>query len=423
MALDAATLVRAGGGIAFMAAGGVAFALARGAPPRGGHAPLGVALVAYGAAYAIYNFTAPLASTEAALLVQAPFVLLAAIGFLVFLVRGPWRVTANERLLRGLLTAAAVLLVVQVATRWGFGAAGRSAASDLAFAINNSAGFAMHMGAAVVAIMAAERALSSGDARRTRALGALAFGVEAHSAYFVGVNFVGPPGPFVSALPPILAVAYVGIPILACLSVTVAWLMATRAPNGHIGWLVSWGVLGMLLAGQLDPQGVTRETPLPTTLLPGIVRTIAALLVVFALTSGALDNGTRPAPAVRRSTMAAGALAVLFIVAQVAQNFLSAQYGLLMGGIVAGTFLFAASPIQRALEARGSPPRVELDETPRNASRREAAYLDACRFAMRDRRLTRAEEARLHRLADELGLTPSRAHELLVQAEAEAGVA
>lgn len=44
---------------------------------------------------------------------------------------------------------------------------------------------------------------------------------------------------------------------------------------------------------------------------------------------------------------------------------------------------------------------------------------DALRIALRDRKITRDEEVRLHRLADELGIAPSRAHQILVDVERE----
>jgi hypothetical protein len=119
--------------------------------------------------------------------------------------------------------------------------------------------------------------------------------------------------------------------------------------------------------------------------------------------------------------LATGALASLFIVAQVAQNFLAAQYGLLMGGVVAGTVVFAASPIQRAMEAKTS--RRSSEPTAIAAApvaRREQTYRKALRLAMRDRKLTAEEESHLFELAEDLGIGAGRAFQLKREIEEEA---
>ncbi|MGQ0535209.1 MAG: hypothetical protein ACT4PT_03965 [Methanobacteriota archaeon] len=153
----------------------------------------------------------------------------------------------------------------------------------------------------------------------------------------------------------------------------------------------------------------------------GIVRTIGAVLLVLAIVRHDLLGVPLPRIAVRRGPLAAGALAVLFVVAQVAQNFLSAKYGLLMGGIVAGAFLFAAHPIQQAIERRHGPPGPAHGQRPTaHAAEQEDIYRGALRLALRDKRLTRGEEADLHRLAEALGIRPGRAHEMLDEVEREA---
>lgn len=79
------------------------------------------------------------------------------------------------------------------------------------------------------------------------------------------------------------------------------------------------------------PADVVTTDP---TGIRGVVRTAAwAALVYGILRHDLLEIGIRPRT-VDRGVLAAGALAALFVVAQIAQNFLSAKYGLLMGGIV-----------------------------------------------------------------------------------------
>lgn len=146
----------------------------------------------------------------------------------------------------------------------------------------------------------------------------------------------------------------------------------------------------------------------------GIVRVIAVGFLAHALfRADAFGEAARPTRD-RRAAVLTGFLVILLIVAQVAQNFLAAQYSLLMGGIVSGALLVAARPIERALEGR----REMRAQQPDGA--KEEAYRAAVRMALRDRKITREEELHLHRVAQHMGITNARAHELLVEVEREA---
>lgn len=117
----------------------------------------------------------------------------------------------------------------------------------------------------------------------------------------------------------------------------------------------------------------------------------------------------------RRGTFATGVLASFFIVAQVAQNYFSASYGVLIGGVVAGAFLFAASPIQHAIEGRGWVPARGEAADPRIVD----AYRHAVRAAIADGRVTRAEEVHLGEVAASLGITAADAARLRHEVEDE----
>ena len=145
----------------------------------------------------------------------------------------------------------------------------------------------------------------------------------------------------------------------------------------------------------------------------GILRTIGVIFLVVAVVKDNLLGIPLPRLVVKRGVLAGAALAILFIVAQVAQNVFSAQYGLLGGGVIAGTFLFAASPVQRAFERRQTG-----DPVPRGGENRaEASYRKAVEWALRDGKLNRDEEGHLHELAHNLGITGVRAHAILVDVE------
>ncbi|HEX9815704.1 MAG TPA: hypothetical protein VGB18_01880, partial [Candidatus Thermoplasmatota archaeon] len=146
----------------------------------------------------------------------------------------------------------------------------------------------------------------------------------------------------------------------------------------------------------------------------GLLRTIGAVFLALAVVRYNLLRVALPDVAVRRGAIATGALATLFIVAQVAQNFLSAEYGLLTGGIVAGAFLFAAQPLQRAMEniLSGGKARPSLTVPAGRLAENERVYRVALKKFQADGRITPEEELALAHLADALGLTTRRATEL-----------
>lgn len=152
----------------------------------------------------------------------------------------------------------------------------------------------------------------------------------------------------------------------------------------------------------------------------GPLEVVGALSLALALAKQRAWDLHAPHFALRRGPLAAAALATLFIVAQIAENFLDARYGVLVGGVVAGALLFAANPIQRAIESTRSP-SVNGPPTPAGASddAREAAYRKAIRLALRDRALTREEELHLHEIAEQLGIGGRRAHAILAEVERE----
>ncbi|MEK6985178.1 MAG: hypothetical protein AABX89_02185 [Candidatus Thermoplasmatota archaeon] len=84
--------------------------------------------------------------------------------------------------------------------------------------------------------------------------------------------------------------------------------------------------------------------------LGGIVTLVGLAGVAFALVRLNLLGVPLTQRRLRAGTLASVGLAALFITAQVAQNFLSDTFGLLIGGIVAGAVVFVAFPLQRAAE-------------------------------------------------------------------------
>lgn len=108
----------------------------------------------------------------------------------------------------------------------------------------------------------------------------------------------------------------------------------------------------------------------------------------------------------RRGTVAAIFLAVFFVVAQLAQNFLSDRYGWAFGGIAAGLLLFAIAPIQRAAERLSdrAMPSVRPEDPFYVGEKKRETYRNAYATAWADGTMTPKDVRLLHEVREALGL-------------------
>jgi hypothetical protein len=190
------------------------------------------------------------------------------------------------------------------------------------------------------------------------------------------------------------------------------WLFATGGSDSRIARNV---FLSFCLATALGEMAVSFLATGLDDAMFGVNRTIAA--VVLALTIFRYDILSTPLPAstLRRGALASVALATLFVVAQVAQNFFAAQYGLLLGGVIAGCFLFAAQPVQRMIERR-SERRVGVQPA---SSQSELVFKAAVRTAISEGPVTSAQERHLSEVAHHLGIGAMDMIRLKQEVEAE----
>jgi hypothetical protein len=218
-------------------------------------------------------------------------------------------------------------------------------------------------------------------------------------------------------------VTLVWAPELACIGIlaaAAAWLWVAVKRESAVARNVALAAFSALFLGMLRHAVTGVDSVLDPYGTLGVARlagwVILALTVVHA---GWLDIRFLSR---HRTGIAMAALATLFIVAQVAQNFFSAEFGLYTGGIVAGAFLFVASPVQKAIERINE--RKSVQVLPRSSKgENDEAFRAAVQFALRDRRLSHAEEMSLADLAERLGIGVKRATEIRHQVELEKGVA
>lgn len=235
-----------------------------------------------------------------------------------------------------------------------------------------------------------------------------------------------------------------------------AGIMQSSGPMAVLAWayfVVAIGLIGLWLVGMRGPEPrVARALAWLTgaTILAGMIldswssayagggggasRLLMAAVLAYAVVKHQLLGiDVKLRFAISKSTIAAIFIAVFFIASEAAQQFFGDRTGSTYFGIaIAGTLVFAMAPIQRAAEklaAKAVPvslptPVAVLAEAylPSNSTR-EASYVDAIRWALRDKHLTRTEEAKLHGLAENLGIGNRRAHELMTQVETESAEA
>lgn len=411
MALDlsAASIIRAGSGLLLLAFGlAMAVLLRRGVEQR--KLALGLALhgVGSGVAFIVVNVAGEDdALAPAAILINAAGWLIADVGLLLILlwsgVRGAWRAALVAMIVVLTLGSAAIALSVDTTTL----TTELTSWAPSAFPFFPLDYFAYYIGWVLALLVAAALATRHHEQpTERRAVVLLALGIVAYPALTRGNGLLDEG---------VSRYEIVGeaIAITAILILAIAWIKETEtspksarlvAPVALACWLV-----GMITAldASLDPSSVV-----------GFVRIAGVVAVAIAVLRHDLLRSRLATGSAKRGTVATGALAALFIVAQIAQNYLSSSYGLLMGGVVAGAFLFAASPIQRALE-RLSGTQGQGEEP--SATRAEALYRANLRLVLKDERVTAEEEIHLAELGERLGISARRAVELRHDVEREKG--
>lgn len=152
----------------------------------------------------------------------------------------------------------------------------------------------------------------------------------------------------------------------------------------------------------------------------GAARTLAVALLAYAiLRHRLLGLDVRLRWTISRGTVAAVFVAAFFVTTELARDAFSAQAGPILCILAAGLLVFALAPLQRLTDRLAT--RVVPVIEPAHASRtQEPAYRVAVRLALRDPRLSPAEEVQLFRVAEALGGPAGRAMEIRHEVEREA---
>jgi hypothetical protein len=160
------------------------------------------------------------------------------------------------------------------------------------------------------------------------------------------------------------------------------------------------------LAQVAIPFGIPQWTPL-ATFLTGSWLVAMPVLVSFALVRHRLfDVDLKVRWTIARAPIAFAFLGVFFVGAQVAQNYLSATYGWVGGGVLAGLLLLGLHPLQRLGErvANEVAPLRRPASSLTHADRLELYRTQAC-LAWSDGTLARKERMLLDDLRERLELS------------------
>jgi hypothetical protein len=190
--------------------------------------------------------------------------------------------------------------------------------------------------------------------------------------------------------------------------VAIAWTLASRGLEPPASRWARNVVLSFVTIAVVALAFDAFTDGTPTFLgLNGLTRLLGALALAYVvLRHNLFDLDVKVKWTLSRGTVAAVFLAVFFVVAQLAQNFLSERYGWALGGAAAGLLLFAIAPIQRAAERLSDKamPGVRPENPAYVLRRKRETYRNAYATAWADGTMTPKDVRMLHQVREALGL-------------------
>lgn len=144
---------------------------------------------------------------------------------------------------------------------------------------------------------------------------------------------------------------------------------------------------------------------------PYIVYALGTLIAVPLIAYGILrtqlfDIDLRLRWTVKQSTLAAAIVAVIFLVSEGAEQFLSEELGNVAGLLAAAVLVFFLAPLQNLSERFASMAMPNTTDTPEYiAYRKMQVYEEAVREALAEGGISRKERVLLERLRDSLGIS------------------
>jgi len=213
-----------------------------------------------------------------------------------------------------------------------------------------------------------------------------------------------------------------------------AWHTATGTTRSRAGFFalafgirdVCWGFV-YAAAIWLIWSGTYELVDSDASGLPYIVYALGTLLAVPLIAYGILrtqmfDIDLRIRWTIKQSTLAAVVVAVIFVLSEGANQFLSSELGNVGGLLAAAIVVFFLAPLQRFAERVASLAMPNTQNTPEYANyRKMQVYESAVAEALTDGGISDKERVLLNHLRDSLGISPADAETLEYELQKEKG--
>lgn len=181
-----------------------------------------------------------------------------------------------------------------------------------------------------------------------------------------------------------------------------------------ICWTIAYGgAIWLIFAGKYAITETSANDSLVATL--NAVYALGTLLYVPLIAYGILrtqlfDIDLRIRWTIKQSTIAAAAVAIVYLVSEGASRLLSAELGNVAGLFAAALVVFFVAPLQRFAERVASTAMPNTVNTPEYAAfRKLQVYEAAVAEALQGGGIARKERALLNRLRDSLAISPADA--------------
>jgi hypothetical protein len=190
-------------------------------------------------------------------------------------------------------------------------------------------------------------------------------------------------------------------------------------------WTFTFSVNAMLHYGVIgdSTQWWTDENSAWRFIVPFLYE-VAVIIYVPLVAYGVLrvqlfDIDLRIKRTIKRSTVAAAFVATFFIVSESAGNYLSSQFGTVLGVLGTGGLVFFLDPIQRAAERVSNAAMPNTHDTPEyEAFRKFQVYESAVRAALEDGHISERQRRVLSSMIETMGIDPKVAEALEKDARA-----
>ena len=145
---------------------------------------------------------------------------------------------------------------------------------------------------------------------------------------------------------------------------------------------------------------------------------LAVILYVPQVAYGVLrvqlfDIDLRVKRTLKRGTVTAAFVATFFVVSEFAGNYLSGQFGTVLGVLCTGALVFFLDPIQRAAEGLSNAAMPNTVDTPEYESfRKLQVYESALQAALEDGRISERQRRVLNSMIASMGIDPNVAQRM-----------